>query len=395
MILSHEKAFSKANTQLQEMVQFAVQAAKTGDRIDLVERELFWRLLAIGLSVLQGFVAAQGSGDEGLCIEREIARASPELQRRLAKLGIPLVNVWYQHARPTLPGVYPDMAAIARGIADHLIDRGFRRLAFFGVKKYRRDHELGMAFEAAAAERGCTCVCVDCGNPEFGDRTNWLALQRSVENVLDTLERPLGIFAVTAVVARLVMTMCQEREPRGTRTVGVACLDNVKTIVELPPQITSIDSNYFRLGQVAAELLDQLMSGESPPMTTRFIPSKGVVPRESTDYFGATDEVVLAALEYISKRLRKHLSLDEIAGAVSVSPRSLQRRFEAAMGCGVSDEIRRLRIDLARRLLGEGKLTIDQIAREAGFSSAVTMNHAFHRDIGMSPTAYHKQARGT
>ncbi|MEX0689208.1 MAG: hypothetical protein WD072_11140 [Pirellulales bacterium] len=71
MILSHENAFSKAKTQLDELVEFAVQAAQTGERIDRVEWELFWRLLAIGLSVLQGCVALQGDGDEGAWIERD------------------------------------------------------------------------------------------------------------------------------------------------------------------------------------------------------------------------------------------------------------------------------------------------------------------------------------
>ncbi len=64
------------------------------------------------------------------------------------------------------------------------------------------------------------------------------------------------------------------------------------------------------------------------------------------------------------------------------------------MGCPVSDEIRRLRIDVAQRLLGENKLTANQIARKAGFSSLVTMNHTFHREVGMSPTAYRKNAQG-
>ncbi len=88
------------------------------------------------------------------------------------------------------------------------------------------------------------------------------------------------------------------------------------------------------------------------------------------------------------------LSIDEIASAIATSPRSLQRRFEAAVGCPVSDEIRRLRVALAKRLLVEDKLSIDQIAREEGFSSAVRMNHVFHREAGMSPSAYRKQVQG-
>jgi hypothetical protein len=85
MILSHEKAFNKANSQLQAMVEFAVQAAKSGERIERVKRELFSRLLDIGLTVLRDFVASQGDGDEGLRIERDgisLRRLEGQRQRR-------------------------------------------------------------------------------------------------------------------------------------------------------------------------------------------------------------------------------------------------------------------------------------------------------------------------
>lgn len=333
-------------------------------------------------------------GENAQAYDGVIARASPELQRRLAKLGIPLVNTWMQHARPEVPGVYPDVAKIGRLAAGHLIERGFRSFAFAGAGGYLREDGIGKSFSSCAIEHGYPCVIDDIGNPDFGDRGEWLALKRHLKELLDSLPRPVGILVTVASVARLVMTMAHEHERRGVRNVGVICLDNVKTIVELSPQITSIDSNYSRIGHEAAHLLDQLMAGKKPAATMLSIPPKNMIPRESTDYFAVDDDLVAAALRYIAGRLRSPLGLDEIAKAIATSPRSLQRRFEAAMGCPVSDEIRRLRIDLARRLLGENNLTVDQISREAGFSSAVTMNHVFHREVGMSPSAYRTQVRG-
>ena len=47
------------------MEAFIEQAARDEQRIDQVERELFSRLLAVGLALLEGFVAAQGDGDAG------------------------------------------------------------------------------------------------------------------------------------------------------------------------------------------------------------------------------------------------------------------------------------------------------------------------------------------
>ena len=47
------------------MEAFVEQAARDEQRIDQVERELFSRLLAVGLALLEAFVAAQGDGDAG------------------------------------------------------------------------------------------------------------------------------------------------------------------------------------------------------------------------------------------------------------------------------------------------------------------------------------------
>ncbi len=65
MIMSQERAFLEAERGLQAMEAFVEQAARDERRIDQVERELFGRLLAVGLALLEAFVAAQGDGDAG------------------------------------------------------------------------------------------------------------------------------------------------------------------------------------------------------------------------------------------------------------------------------------------------------------------------------------------
>jgi LacI family transcriptional regulator len=54
-----------------------------------------------------------------------LARATPLLARRAAKLGVPVVNVWPSSpARHLLPGVFPDSSATGRLVAEHLLARG-------------------------------------------------------------------------------------------------------------------------------------------------------------------------------------------------------------------------------------------------------------------------------
>ena len=65
MMMTQERTFLKAQQQLRGMEQFVEQAATDGQRIDLVERGLMARLLEIGRTMLESFVAAQGNGDAG------------------------------------------------------------------------------------------------------------------------------------------------------------------------------------------------------------------------------------------------------------------------------------------------------------------------------------------
>ena len=65
MIFSPEQALLKAQSDLQDLVAFARQAADDGLRIDPAERELMQRLLALGLNLLQLFIAKHGDGDLG------------------------------------------------------------------------------------------------------------------------------------------------------------------------------------------------------------------------------------------------------------------------------------------------------------------------------------------
>ena len=91
MIVSQEKAFLKAQAQLQKMCGFVEQAAKDEQRIDEVERELFSQLLAVGLTLLTAFVAAQGDGDSGaeLSFDNRMLRRlkEPHTRRYLSIFG--------------------------------------------------------------------------------------------------------------------------------------------------------------------------------------------------------------------------------------------------------------------------------------------------------------------
>ena len=82
MIITPEQAALKAQHQFDALRDFVHQAARDGQRIDTVEREVFRQLLGLGHTLLSAFVTAQGDGDLGPQAETPEGRTVRRLPER-------------------------------------------------------------------------------------------------------------------------------------------------------------------------------------------------------------------------------------------------------------------------------------------------------------------------
>jgi AraC family transcriptional regulator len=57
-------------------------------------------------------------------------------------------------------------------------------------------------------------------------------------------------------------------------------------------------------------------------------------------------------------------------------------------------EIRRARVELAKRLLASTRLGLATVAARSGFTSAALLNAAFRHELGMAPGAYRRLVEG-
>lgn len=321
-----------------------------------------------------------------------IARAPAPMQRRLKKLGIPFVNALYQSARDGTPGVYPDAKKLGAAAADHLLERGFRSLCYMGeIELHKHTAEVGRAFKDHAEEAGAACELLRVQNRSFLDTDFYLEIEKTISDWGGRLHPPIALFAEEAPIARMVIQRCQELGWDVPRDIAVLSQHDLKSVVNVAPQISSIEIDNERAGYEAAKLLDRIMTGKSVPATPVMIPPKGVFGRESTDYFAIQDEMVAEALRYIAAHLHDPLHVEQVAYELSVSSRTLQSRFNDALGVGVSQEIRRLRLQRAKRLLADLSYTIAEVAAECGFGRPQLFSTVFRREVGITPSAYREQ----
>lgn len=91
---------------------------------------------------------------------------------------------------------------------------------------------------------------------------------------------------------------------------------------------------------------------------------------------------------WLIPRLDKKLSVDQMAEAMAVSPRTLHRQLRRETGLSPAAWLRRLRVEAACRLLAHPALSVKQIAQRSGFGDEYNLRRAFNLELGVSPSQY-------
>jgi LacI family transcriptional regulator len=321
-----------------------------------------------------------------------IARASRQLASWARRNGIPVVNVWRSSPAKGIPSVHADHEEIGRLCAAHLRHRGFRQFGVLWAKESLADKIEMRAFCSAVSNETDTFRDLVLSSDAADTARSWSAQQKRIRDWLSGFDPPAAVFVTQASRARQVVHLCEDLGWDVPRDVAIVCAENEPLLCENPsPSLSSIDYNWERVGYEAARLLDCLMEGEPVPEKPVIVAPAGIVPRGSTEFFAVEDKIVSAALRYISTHLAESFTLGQVANAVATSPRTLQRRFEEHLGHAVSVEVRRLRMELAKRMLADPEHNVAEISWKAGFGPPSRMREVFRRELAMSPSEYRKQ----
>ena len=98
-------------------------------------------------------------------------------------------------------------------------------------------------------------------------------------------------------------------------------------------------------------------------------------------------------LSYIEDNLSQDLLLRDLASVAGMSVSHFKSLFRESLGMPVHQYLIRRRVERARSLIGEGRLSISQIALETGFAHQSHMAHHMRRLLGVSPKGLRKPMR--
>jgi LacI family transcriptional regulator len=305
---------------------------------------------------------------------------SQELIDRVRAAGITAVNVANMGVAPRpLPTIVPDDVAIGRMAAEYLLHQGFRNFGYCAHGVYEFSALRGRAYRERLAESG---VQVSECDTAVGPLDPWLMAQ----------SYPIAVFCCNDAWAHRTLSAarrCGLDVPGQVAVLGVDDDELLNTVGALP--LSSIAIPAQKIGFEAARLLEAALDGTPPPMHTT-LPPVAVVARATTDLSSIDDPEVAAALRFIKASVSRPLQVDDVLEHQSISRRSLERRFRAALGRSVAEEIRRAHIERAKQLLTNTTLSIEEVAAASGFTSSTLLGVVFRRHVGESPTTFRQRS---
>jgi LacI family transcriptional regulator len=303
---------------------------------------------------------------------------------RIRKAGLPTVGL-YDRApdRLGLPMILNDNRAVGRLAARHLVDRGFTRLAYFGVRGEVWSEERLSGVREVAGE---VAVHASSGG--------WEPSQERLRRWIASLCPPVGLVAANDIHGLRALDACRRAGLGVPEEVAVVGADNDAELCELSdPPLSSVAFNPDHVGYLAAELLDRMMRGARAPRRPARVEPLGVVARQSSDILAIADPYVAKALHFIRRHAFEGINVRSVLREVPLSRRALEHRFRRALGRTPKAEIRRLLVERAKNLLATTGLSVARISEQLGFHQPAYLSAVFRAATGQTPARFRRSSR--
>ncbi|MBP5542541.1 MAG: DNA-binding transcriptional regulator [Kiritimatiellae bacterium] len=330
-----------------------------------------------------------------------VSGVSREDAARIAALGAPVVFVepWSYMLEPDFPiagapYVRRDSRAIGALAARYYMARGYRHFAFVGElqgKPWSVERRDGFVDTLAAA--GHTCAVHDSFTAR--ERRSWHDDRERLIAFLRNLPKPTAVFAPMDARARRVLEACAVAGLRVPDEIAVLGVDNDPLLCESTiPTLSSIHTGGFRRGQIAAEMLDDLMHGREPRERAVSLPPISIATRGSTGYAAMSDPSISKAIAFIRRHAASGgIDVGDIVRAAGCSRRYLELRFRSRIGHSIRDELMQGRIDYVKSLLSSTNLSIGEITERAGFVRDSHLGLLFRKATGMTMLQWRRENR--
>ena len=316
----------------------------------------------------------------------------PGVSEALAGTQLPVVAVGGSYEDPAdypkgVPYVATDNFRLVKLAHDHLVEAGLPRLAMYSLpaapsNRWAQEREKAFARLGSGASiyRGVQASVVE-WNTAIEHLTEWIA----------SLEKPVGIIAITDARARHLLQACTVAGIPVPEQVAIVGIDNDPLTHSLTRiGLSSVRQGTYEMGHAAAELLHRMLHGARLTGTRVVVPPAGLNAQDSSKHTRPFSAHVMKARYYIRQYGCQGIKNEQVAEYLGISRSTLEHYFRAELNSTVHAELLRHRLDVAQRLLRGTDLPTAKVAQRAGFTTLQYMYAVFKREVGITPATYRR-----
>jgi LacI family transcriptional regulator len=303
--------------------------------------------------------------------------------------NVPVVNLSGFRPDIPIPSVTGDNIGIGEMAADFFLKKGFTRAAYFSTQFHRlqklRLHGFARRWFKKTGNKVFPMV------PKLDKRSHpaddWTALGTYIKEKLTVLPKPLAVFAYCDYDAAKIETAALEAGLRIPEDIAVLGVDNDPLVCEndVVP-ISSVCHDRVRIGYEGAALLEKLMSQKKAKVHNVKIMPTRIEERASTSGVYSDDPLAQRVIAYFNSHLSERTGVQEMAVALGINRRSIERHFAGKVGHPISYYLRELRLSRAYQMIRETDRKFGDIALECGFSNAQHLSNSFRSAYGIKPS---------
>ncbi|MCC5788727.1 MAG: substrate-binding domain-containing protein [Opitutales bacterium] len=282
--------------------------------------------------------------------------------------SIHLINISNRSANP-FPGtrIINDDRAIGRMAARYFLRKNFRHFAVWGLPEHNFSAERQLGFQETLAENGVN----ELSFYSYKDRANLASLRHQL---------PLALFVVSDIPAKSLMGYLLREGFRIPHDIALLGVDNDPHITLFTSiSLSSIITDGESIGFQACEQLEILLREEKNQPKTLRIPPRGIQERFSTETLAIKDQRVQQIQDYMLTHLAEIQNIDEVAQALHIHRRHLDRCFISELQITPAEWLARKRMERAQELLVQSNDTVDIIAERTGFGDRRRLNRTFRK----------------
>ncbi len=315
----------------------------------------------------------------------------PNITDAMLQLNLPTVIADTDFSYPGVVSIDVDDRAVGAAAVEAFQQAGFQSFACLGNGTPYSGQRIDGFLQAANSP---VSVHIDTVFEDARYSEHFVKPDAALRSWLESLPKPVGIFAVHDPLGRFLCSSCQQLGIAVPEQVAVIGANNDELVCGLSyPMLSSVAIPWDAIGALVGELMQRLLAGGKAPAVPVLVPPGGVVMRHSANYLAVDDPQLRRAMSYLSERLQDGISVGQMCNELRLARRSLERKFKEFYHCTPWEMLCRLRVARAKKLLAQTNHPIGRISELCGFNDAERMAVVFKRVTGESPSSFRRSGR--